>query len=98
LTFILKPFPFPHRHGPLCFCFIFSPRISVYGFYDECKRRCSVKVWKMFTDVFNCLPVAAIVGGKVPPTHFSSLFLISCFVFLLFRQDLLCPRRSVSIA
>lgn len=41
----------------------------VYGFYDECKRRSSVKVWKTFTDVFNCLPVAAIVGGKIFCVH-----------------------------
>ncbi|KXS11949.1 Metallo-dependent phosphatase [Gonapodya prolifera JEL478] len=41
----------------------------VYGFYDECKRRCNVKVWKAFTDVFNCLPVAAIVAGKIFCVH-----------------------------
>ncbi|KAJ3213486.1 hypothetical protein HDU67_002820 [Dinochytrium kinnereticum] len=34
----------------------------VYGFYDECKRRCNLKVWKVFTDVFNVLPIAAIVA------------------------------------
>lgn len=27
----------------------------VYGFYDECKRRCNVKVWKTFVDSFNCV-------------------------------------------
>lgn len=27
----------------------------VYGFYDECKRRANVKVWKTFVDVFNCV-------------------------------------------
>lgn len=36
----------------------------VYGFYDECKRRTNMKIWKAFTDVFNCLPVAALVAGK----------------------------------
>ncbi|KAI9327724.1 Metallo-dependent phosphatase, partial [Zopfochytrium polystomum] len=41
----------------------------VYGFYDECKRRCNVKVWKVFTDTFNCLPIAAIVGGKIFCVH-----------------------------
>ena len=30
---------------------------QVYGFYDECKRKYSVKLWKSFVDVFNCLPV-----------------------------------------
>ena len=29
----------------------------IYGFYDECKRKYSVKLWKCFVDVFNCLPV-----------------------------------------
>jgi serine/threonine-protein phosphatase PP1 catalytic subunit len=36
----------------------------VYGFYDECKRRASLKVWKVFTDAFNCMPIAAVVAGK----------------------------------
>lgn len=35
----------------------------VYGFYDECKRKCNLKVWRAFTDLFDCLPVSAIVGG-----------------------------------
>ncbi|KAH9278262.1 Serine/threonine-protein phosphatase PP1-beta catalytic subunit [Echinococcus granulosus] len=37
----------------------------IYGFYDECKRRYNVKLWKTFTDCFNCLPVAAIVDEKI---------------------------------
>ncbi|TVY40159.1 Serine/threonine-protein phosphatase [Lachnellula occidentalis] len=41
----------------------------VYGFYDECKRRCNVKVWKTFVDSFNCLPIAAIVAGKIFCVH-----------------------------
>ena len=36
----------------------------IYGFYDECKRRYNIKMWKTFTDCFNCLPVAAIVDEK----------------------------------
>ena len=28
----------------------------VYGFYDECKRKYSTRLWKRFVDVFNCLP------------------------------------------
>ena len=32
----------------------------IYGFYDECKRGYSIKLWKTFTDCFNCLPVAAV--------------------------------------
>ena len=41
----------------------------VYGFYDECKRRCNVKVWKTFIDTFNCLPIAAIVASKIFCVH-----------------------------
>ncbi|CAG0882444.1 unnamed protein product [Darwinula stevensoni] len=41
----------------------------IYGFYDECKRKYSVKLWKSFTDTFNCLPIAAIVEGSIFCTH-----------------------------
>jgi len=41
----------------------------VYGFYDECKRRCNVKIWKTFIDTFNTLPIAAIVAGKIFCVH-----------------------------
>jgi len=41
----------------------------IYGFYDECKRRYSIKLWKVFTDCFNCLPVAAIVDEKIFCMH-----------------------------
>jgi len=41
----------------------------IYGFYDECKRRFSIKLWKHFVDVFNCLPVAAIIDDKIFCVH-----------------------------
>ncbi|EMC94568.1 hypothetical protein BAUCODRAFT_552311 [Baudoinia panamericana UAMH 10762] len=41
----------------------------VYGFYDECKRRCNIKVWKTFVDTFNALPIAAIVASKIFCVH-----------------------------
>ncbi|KAH8880066.1 phosphoprotein phosphatase PPZ [Thozetella sp. PMI_491] len=41
----------------------------VYGFYDECKRRCNVKIWKTFIDTFNTLPIASIVAGKIFCVH-----------------------------
>ncbi|RAK81851.1 uncharacterized protein BO72DRAFT_420696 [Aspergillus fijiensis CBS 313.89] len=41
----------------------------VYGFYDECKRRTTIKTWKTFINVFNCMPVAAIVAGKIFCVH-----------------------------
>lgn len=41
----------------------------IYGFYDECKRRYSIKLWKTFTDCFNCLPVSAVVDEKILCMH-----------------------------
>ncbi|RVX04257.1 Serine/threonine-protein phosphatase PP1 [Vitis vinifera] len=41
----------------------------IYGFYDECKRRFNVRLWKTFTDCFNCLPVAALIDEKIICMH-----------------------------
>ncbi|KAM1442684.1 hypothetical protein PS2_010313 [Malus domestica] len=41
----------------------------IYGFYDECKRRFNVRLWKIFTECFNCLPVAALIDGKILCMH-----------------------------
>ncbi|KAK9760675.1 serine/threonine protein phosphatase Pzh1 [Basidiobolus ranarum] len=41
----------------------------VYGFYDECKRRCNIKIWKTFVNVFDTLPIAALVAGKIFCVH-----------------------------
>lgn len=41
----------------------------MYGFYDECKRKYSVKLWKAFVDLFNCLPVAALINEKILCMH-----------------------------
>lgn len=41
----------------------------IYGFYDECKKRYSVKLWKIFTECFNCLPIAAGVDDKIILMH-----------------------------
>jgi serine/threonine-protein phosphatase PP1 catalytic subunit len=41
----------------------------IYGFYDECKRRYSIKLWKVFSDIFNCLPVSALVDEKILCMH-----------------------------
>ncbi|THU52514.1 hypothetical protein C4D60_Mb10t04780 [Musa balbisiana] len=41
----------------------------IYGFYDECKRRYNVCLWKVFTDCFNCLPVAALIDEKILCMH-----------------------------
>jgi len=41
----------------------------IYGFYDECKRRFNIRLWKTFTDCFNCLPVAALIDERIVCMH-----------------------------
>ncbi|XP_017124406.1 serine/threonine-protein phosphatase PP-Y [Drosophila elegans] len=41
----------------------------VYGFFDEMKRRHTVRLWHSFTDCFDWLPVAAIVGERIFCCH-----------------------------
>lgn len=42
---------------------------KTYGFFDECKRRYNIKLWKTFSDCFNCLPVAALIDDKIFCMH-----------------------------
>jgi len=41
----------------------------IYGFYDECKRRYNIKLWKTFCEVFNKLPYVAIIDDKIFCVH-----------------------------
>ena len=42
-----------------------------YGFLDECKRKYEkgVELWTHYQHVFNCLPVAAVVGRRIFCAH-----------------------------
>ena len=43
---------------------------QVYGFYDECIRKYgSASVWKYFTDLFDYLPLTALVENKIFCLH-----------------------------
>jgi len=41
----------------------------IYGFYDECRARFNLKIWRLFNDCFNCLPLAAIIEDKILCIH-----------------------------
>ena len=40
----------------------------IYGFYDECKKRYSIKLWKQFNDLFNHLPFSGADRAHLPHT------------------------------
>ena len=70
------PIPTPHPalslSPPLFFSSSFSSAISkkVYGFYDECLRKYgSAAVWQHFTDLFDFLPLTAVVENQVFCLH-----------------------------
>ncbi|GMH54777.1 hypothetical protein TrRE_jg3177 [Triparma retinervis] len=43
---------------------------QVYGFYDECLRKYgSANVWKYFTDLFDFLPLTALVSNSIFSLH-----------------------------
>lgn len=43
---------------------------QVYGFYAECTRKFgSPAVWQHFTELFDYLPIAALVGGSILAVH-----------------------------
>ena len=41
----------------------------IYGFFDECKRRYNIKLWKNYIDCFNCLPIAAVIDDSIFCCH-----------------------------
>ena len=40
-----------------------------YGFFDECKRRYNLRIWKIFSDCFNWLPISALVNERILCMH-----------------------------
>jgi serine/threonine-protein phosphatase PP1 catalytic subunit len=41
----------------------------MYDLVEVGRRRYNIKLWKTFTDCFNCLPVAALIDDKILCMH-----------------------------
>ena len=70
---------------------------QVYGFYDESIRKYgNANVWKFFTEVFDYLPLTALVEGKV--NYFIIHFLQYIFIIqtIITKTDFFFTRRFIS--
>lgn len=43
--------------------------VSVMMTYCLGRRRYNIRIWKVFTDCFNCLPIAAVIDDKIFCCH-----------------------------
>lgn len=50
-------------------CFLYVYHHNTKFFSHTGKRRYNIKLWKIFTDCFNCLPIAAIIDEKIMCMH-----------------------------
>jgi len=37
----------------------------IYGFYDECKKKYNIKIWKDLNDLFNYFPFTGLIQNKI---------------------------------
>ena len=42
---------------------------KMYGFFDECKRRLSIKCFKRITNLFNIMPISALINENILCMH-----------------------------
>lgn len=70
---------------------------KVYGFYDECKKRLSVKSWKLFCNLFDHLPLSAIIDKKILCMHGGiSKELVNVSQLKAFKRPLEIPEQGLA--
>lgn len=69
---------------------------QVYGFYDECLRKYgNANVWRYFTDLFDYLPLTALIENQVCGRHhYESADMLTSYDHY---PDLLPSRRPLAI-
>lgn len=60
---------------------------QVYGFYDECLRKYgNPNVWRFFTDLFDYLPLTALIDNQVCIFHSESLSNVTASITIRFIE------------